>query len=312
MPPRARRTGRLREEHAGAAPLPEGPLPIRPAATLREAIALAEEALEAAGVEESIADARLLLAHALGASPTWVFTHEPEPMPEPAWEPFRALVARRCRREPMQHLRGEQEFFGLRLAVSPDVLIPRPETEILVERVIERMKDVASPRIADVGTGSGCIAIALALEVPRARIVASDVSGAALAMAARNAREQGVEDRIELVEGSLAGPLRSRAPFDAIVANLPYVTTGEIESLEPVVRDFEPRLALDGGADGLDLVRALVAEAPALLAPGGVLALEVGHEQGAGTAELLRSAGFRDVCLHEDLAGVERIVVGTA
>ena len=311
--PRMYRVSRLRprrEEPAHPPDASDSPLPLAVPGSVRDAIHLAESALENAGVEESIADARLLLAHALGASPTWVFAHETDPFPRSGWEPYRVLVARRCRREPLQHLRGQQEFFGLRFVVSPKALIPRPETERVVERLIEHLRDVASPRIADVGTGSGCIAIAAATEIPGARVTASDVSAEALEVARANAKEHGVDDRVAFVEGSLGDPLRDSAPFHAIAANLPYVTTEEIADLQPEVRDHEPRLALDGGADGLDLVRELIAQAPALLAPGGWIVLEVGHDHGAATADLLRAAGFADVALHADLAGVERIVEG--
>jgi release factor glutamine methyltransferase len=309
LSPRPRRRSRLRPSRPPAPP-DTSPLPADPPRTVRDAVRLAEEALDAAGIEESVADARLLLAHALGTSPTWIFSHETDALPARAWEPFRSLVARRCDREPLQYLRGQQEFFGLRLVVGPKVLIPRPETEHLVERLIERLRDVPSPRIADVGTGSGCIAIAAAREIPGSRVTAGDVSAEALETARANARELGVEDRIRFVQGSLGEPLRQDAPFHAIAANLPYVTSGEWEGLQPEVRDFEPKLALVGGDDGLDLVRELVAQAPALLSPGGWIVLEVGHEQGAATADLLRAAGFVEVALHADLAGVERIVEG--
>jgi release factor glutamine methyltransferase len=279
-------------------------------ASLREGIRLAEKALDAAGVEESVADARLLLAHALGASPTWVFTHEADAVAEPAWESYRALVARRCGREPLQHLRGEQEFFGLRFAVSPDVLIPRPETELVVERLIAHLQATPKPRIADVGTGSGCIAVTAATEIPGSVVVACDVSPAALAMAVGNAAEHGVEGRVTFLEGSLGEPLAAHAPFHAIAANLPYIASEEMAGLQPEVRDFEPHLALDGGADGLDLVRELIAQAPSLLAPGGWIVLEVGHRQGQATADLLRAAGFVEVAVHSDLAGLERVVEG--
>lgn len=310
--PRPRLTVRRRPPRAEG-PEPErveSPLPEEAPASLRDAIRAGEEALEAANVGESIADARLLVAHALGASPTWVFTHETEAIPEQAWGAYRGLIARRCRREPLQHIRGEQEFFGLRIAVTPAVLIPRPETELVVERVIAALHGRHGARIADVGTGSGAIATAVAHEIPGCRVVATDESADALEVARRNARELGVEERITFALGWLTEPLRDHAPFDAIAANLPYVTTPEWESLEPEVRDYEPRLALDGGADGLDLIRALVTEAPAMLAPGGSLVLEVGHEHGAVVAELLAVHGFTEVAIRRDLAGIQRVVEG--
>jgi release factor glutamine methyltransferase len=210
----------------------------------------------------------------------------------------------------LQHLVGQQELLGLRFRVGPRALIPRPETELVVERLIAALQGVAFPRIADVGTGSGCIAATAAIEVQGSRVVAGDVSREALGVARRNVRDLGVEDRITFVEGSLGAPLREHAPFHAMAANLPCVTTAECERLEPEVRGFEPRLALDGGADDLDLVREPIAEAPVLLVPAGMLVLEVGHRQGGTVAGMLREAGFTDVVVHPDLAGIGRVVEG--
>ena len=313
VPPGARRRrDGLRRSFTDDAVHATGPGPDAPPlaseapTTVRDAVALAESALDAAGVGESVADARLLVAHALGASPTWVFTHEPDALPSDAWPRIAALVERRSRREPLQHLLGLQEFWSLRLAVSPRALIPRPETEVLVEAALAALRGVASPRIADIGTGTGALAVALASEIPSARIVAVDASEEALDLAARNVRELGFEDRIELRLGDLVEPLRGSAPFDAMVANLPYVTEAEWEALEPEVRDFEPRLALVGGPDGLDLVRELIAGAPAVLATDGWLGLEIGAGQADAVRDLL--AAWRDVEIRQDFAGIERVV----
>ncbi len=308
LPPRRPRST-LHRPPVPDAPAPS-PLPDTPPRSLREAITLIEKALDAAGVPESIADARLLTALALHASPTWIFTHDAEPMPEAAWPRLRDLVSRRCAREPLQHISGVQEFFGLRIGVGPEVLIPRPETELIVERLIAALREAPFARIGDVGTGSGCIAVAAASEIHGCRVIASDVSAEALARARANAAELGLESRITFVEGDLGEPLREHAPFHALASNLPYITTDELATLEPEVRDFEPHLALDGGADGLDLVRRLLEQAPDLLAPGGLLVLEVGHEHGARVAQLMRDRGFDDVRVHRDLAGVERVVEG--
>lgn len=324
LPPRSRRDGRIRmlrdRDASGprAAMGPCDPLPQVAPRTLRDALLAAEALLDCVGVSESVADARLLLAHALEASPTWVFAHEHDPLSDDAWCAYRTLVSRRAERVPLQHLLGVQDFWSLRLQVTPDVLIPRPETELLVESAVAALGSRGPCRIADVGTGSGAIAIAIASELPQARVLASDVSAAALSVARANARAHGFEDRVIFLEGSLTAPLRDSSHgeggvrLDGLVANLPYVTTSEWEQLEPEVRDHEPRHALVGGEDGLDLVRQLVAEAPSVLVPGGLLALEVGHAQAAATIEALERAGFRDLKTRRDLAGVERVVEGRA
>jgi release factor glutamine methyltransferase len=276
---------------------------------IKEALREAERELEAAGVEECLLDARLLLAHAMAASPTWVFAHEDEAVPGAAFETFRALLARRRSHEPLQHLVGTQEFWSLPIGVSRDVLIPRPETELLVEAVLEAVRDVPAPRIADVGTGSGCIAIALAAELPRGVLVGTDVSAAALRQAWANARELGFESRIDMREGHLVEPLRDLAPFDAVAANLPYVSHAEWQSLQPEVRDHDPALALRGGERGTELIVELVAAAPAVLVPGGTLALEVGMGQAGTVADALNEHGYCDVRTLEDFAGIDRVVV---
>jgi release factor glutamine methyltransferase len=311
---RRRREGRLRPvivADATAVPLePRFALDRKAPPTIREAVALAEAALDEAGVEESIADSRLLLASVLGASPTWVFAHEPDALPGDAWNRFRAVVERRRLREPLQHLLGVQGFWSLELGVGPEALIPRPETEVLVEATLAAMRDVAAPRIADIGTGTGAIALALASELPAARLVATDISEAALSLARRNARNLGFDGRIEFRLGSLCEPLHAAGPFDAVAANLPYVTSEEWKVLEPEVRDHEPPEALVGGEDGLDLVRELVAAVPRILAPGGWLGLEIGWRHAAEVRDLLASGGFCAIETRQDFAGIERVISG--
>lgn len=309
LPPRRPLSVRRRSHHEPEpAPATPAVLPDVPPTSLRDAVALAEEALEAAGVAESIADARLMLGHALEASPTWVFAHDIEPVPPDAWLAFRDLVRRRCAREPLQHLLGAQEFFSQRFEVSRDVLIPRPETELLVEVAARRLAGIERARIADVGTGSGCIGISLAGEVRESRVVACDVSAAALAVAGRNAESLGFEERVTFVEGSLVEPLRAHSPFDAVVANLPYVTESEWEKLEPEVRDHDPRLALVAGSEGTELIEQLVAQAPDVLVKDGLLALEIGWTQAERVTTLLRARGWRDIQVHRDLQGHDRVV----
>jgi len=276
--------------------------------TLAAAIEAGVKRLALAGVDNPGGDARLLLAHAMRVVPTWTFAHALDPLDDEPAESYEQLLLQREKRVPLQHLLGEQEFWGLRIEVGPAVLIPRPETEHLVEAAIVALGRTERPRVADVGTGSGCIAIALASELTMGRLLAIDASPDALAVARRNATELGFEDRIEFFEGDLVEPLHELEPVHAIVANLPYVTEDEWEQCEPEVREFDPRLALVGGPDGLELIERLVATAPRVLAPGGWLGLEVGWKQARRTAALLEQAGWTAVEVREDFAGVERIV----
>jgi release factor glutamine methyltransferase len=261
------------------------------------------ERLAGAGVETPRLDAELLLAAAVGASRSEIVAGLADPAgAEPVYEQW---IARRERREPLAYITGSQGFRGIDLAVDRRVLIPRPETELLVELVIAHR-----PRtILDVATGSGAVALALADELPDAAVTASDVSEEALELAAENARALGL-GRVEFVHSDLLGHVAGR--FDAICANLPYVTRGDLATLQPEVARYEPRLALDGGDDGLDLVRRFVRTSPTRLELGGLIALEIGLGQATKTAELLAAAGFVAIECHEDLCGIERVVTAEA
>jgi len=250
-------------------------------------------------------DAELLTAHALGLPRLQLYIQFDRPLSPTELAAIRELVKRRQAGESVAYLLGKKEFFGLELAVDRRVLVPRPDTETLVDEALERGRGAA--RVADVATGSGAIAIALASRLPQASVYASDVSADALAVARANAERHGMA--ITFVEGDLDAPLAAHGPFDLVTANLPYILTGELAALPPEVR-AEPRLALDGGPDGLALVRRLVVAAPRLLAAGGVLVLEVGAGQAPATAELLAAAGLTAVRLRRDLGQVERVVSG--
>jgi len=255
-------------------------------------------------------DAELLAAHAFGLTRVHLYTQFDRPLLPAELAGYRELVKRRQAGEPVAYITGRKEFWSLDLVVDRRVLIPRPDTETAVEEAIERLEERTAespPRLADVGTGSGAIALALAKTQPGAAVFASDVSPDALAVARANAERLGLA--VTFLEGSLAEPLRGQEPFDLIVANLPYVRAGEIPGLSAEVRS-EPVLALDGGADGLDLVRLLVAAAPQVLAPGGALVLEIGEGQAQATAELCRAAGLLDVRVRADLGGIDRVVSG--
>jgi release factor glutamine methyltransferase len=250
-------------------------------------------------------DAELLAAHALGLSRVQLYTQFDRPLEPPELAALRDLVKRRQGGEPVAYITGRKEFWSLDLGVDSRVLIPRPDTETLVEEALARAASGA--RVADVGTGSGAIALALAKARPDLAVFASDVSPDALAVARGNAERLALA--VTFVEGSLLAPLQPLAPFDLLVANLPYVPTEDVAGLPAEIR-CEPRLALDGGQDGLDLVRGLVAGAAAVLSPGGALVLEIGAGQAEATAALLGAAGLEDVRSRRDLGGIERVVSG--
>jgi release factor glutamine methyltransferase len=255
-------------------------------------------------------DAELLAAHAFGLTRVHLYTQFDRPLLPAELAGYRELVKRRQGGEPVAYITGRKEFWSLDLTVDRRVLIPRPDTETVVEEAIQRLKERTAEtpaRLADVGTGSGAIALALAKTQPGAAVFASDVSPDALAVARANAERLGLA--VTFLEGSLAEPLRGQEPFDLVIANLPYVCAGDIPGLSAEVRS-EPRLALDGGADGLDLVRLLVAAAPEVLAPGGALVLEIGEGQAQATAALCRAAGLQDVRIRADLGGIDRVVSG--
>jgi release factor glutamine methyltransferase len=279
--------------------------------TIRSTLAAAADLLAKRGVEDARLEAELLLAFALGRRRIDLFLDHDRPLGEPERARFREVLRRRAARVPLAYITGEKEFFSLPLAVTPDVLIPRPETELLVEAALEHVRrhEERPTAIADVGTGSGAIAIAIAtLGAERvARVVATDASEAALAVAARNVARHGLSGRMELRRGDLLAPLEEDAPFDAIVSNPPYVALRDRATLAPEVL-AEPSAALFSGEDGLDAIRAIARGAPRLLAPGGLLAIEVGAGQAAAARALLRDAGLVEGTARKDLAGIERVV----
>jgi release factor glutamine methyltransferase len=250
-------------------------------------------------------DAELLLEHLLGCDRTALLTHPERILAEAESEQFDRLVERRLAAEPMQYLIGEQEFFGLRFEVSPAVLIPRPETEHLVEAVLQRFAREEEVRIVDVGTGSGAIAVALAHALPRARVTAVDLFPAALEVAHRNAERHGVIDRLTLLPSDLLAAVDSRG-FDAVVSNPPYIATTEV--LEPQVANYEPRSALYAGRTGLEIYERLIPQAAGSLKPGGWLMLEIGYGQSSAVRNLMH--GWAGVTLVNDLQGIPRVVLG--
>ncbi|MDY0383665.1 peptide chain release factor N(5)-glutamine methyltransferase [Trichlorobacter sp.] len=257
------------------------------------------------GVANARREAEWLLCEATGLDRVGLYLNFDKPMSDEELAAYRALVVRRGKREPLQHILGSQEFDGLTFEVSPAVLIPRHDTETLLEQALQHAP--SSRTILDIGTGSGCIAIALAKRLPEATITAVDLSPDALVVAQRNAEQHSVA--IEFLQGSFFEPLAGRR-FDLIVSNPPYITTADLAGLQPEVRDFEPNLALHGGADGLDAYRAIIAQAADHLQPGGWLWFEVGAGQATDVAALLAQAGFNGIITASDPGGIERVVGG--
>jgi release factor glutamine methyltransferase len=281
-------------------------------ASLFQRVIAARERFIRAGVppDQAAIDAEVLARHAAGWDRATYLTRRDEPVAPALAASYEQTVVRRERREPVAYIVGTREFWGLDFLVTPAVLIPRPETEFVVEAALARLRDRARPwRIADVGTGSGCLAVAIAHELPLATVVATDISSAALDVARQNATRHGVGSRVTLVETSLLEGVPG--PLDLIVANPPYVPSSHEPTLSPDVRGHEPRPALYGhGEDGLDEVRALLAQAPARLAEGGALLMEFGFGQGeAVRAALSNVEGLRFVEILRDLQGHERTLV---
>jgi release factor glutamine methyltransferase len=250
-------------------------------------------------------DAELLLLRAVERDRAWLIAHPEAELTAEQAARFEAWIARRARQEPVQYIVGEQEFYGLAFRVTPAVLIPRPETEHVVEALLERTPQQAAVQICDVGTGSGAIAVALATALPRAKVTALDVSRGALDVARENAERHGVAERVRFLESDLLSALHGER-FFAVVANPPYVAEGE--ALEPQVRDWEPPDALFAGRTGLEVYQRLIPQAWKALVPSGWLVMEIGHGQQAALAELL--TGWEEVSFVRDLQGIPRVAIG--
>lgn len=270
-----------------------------------EALARIAAAFTQAGIEEPQREARLLLCAALDLPLASLFARGEEPLGEAALR-VDDWMRRRLNREPLSRIRGHREFRGRLFVTSPAVLDPRPETELLVDAALARLKvaGISRPRMLDLGTGSGAIIVSLLAESIEAIGVAVDISAEALAIAERNGAALGVADQLTLLWGDFFAPVTGL--FDLVVSNPPYIPSGDLEALDAEVRDFDPALALDGGADGLDFYRQIIEAAPRHLSPGGILALELGIHQAGAVSALARKAGFSDLALHRDYSGIER------
>jgi len=277
--------------------------------TVGEAVAWGSSRLDESehGGRHTRQDSTLLLRHVLGLSQAEVITERERQLTREETEQFNAAICERAKGKPIQYIVGQQEFFGLAFRVTPDVLIPRPETELLVEAAIERLREHPAPKVVDVGTGSGCIAISLANALSRADVTALDISPAALEIARGNARRNGVESQIRFVTSDLLSAVQSER-FDAIVSNPPYIALSEKKSLPVEVREHEPAQALFAGRTGLELYQRLIVEAAGALNLNGWLLLEIGHGQRDAIAKLLRD--WNQVEFIDDLQGIPRVAIG--
>ncbi len=264
--------------------------------------------LGAAGIEDALPDAEMLVFDAVKMERLDAYMDNPEITGADSAKAGR-LIKRRIKGEPVQYIIGHVEFHGLFIRVGKGVLIPRPETELLVEEVIRTVKS-DSRTLLDLCTGTGCIALSLARQFPEAQVYGTDLSKKALEYARKNAETNRVKN-VRFVQGSLFGPVKGRT-FDIITANPPYIRTGEIETLQREVRDWEPVAALDGGSDGMDFYRAILASAGSHLNPGGFIFLELGYDQAEGVKEIARNEGFREITVINDYAGIGRILKARA
>jgi release factor glutamine methyltransferase len=288
------------------------PVKIDAEVTVRCALRESMGRLQAASVPSHALAAELLLMHALGCDRAWIYSHPEALVDAEAAKRFFELVAQRASGVPTQYLTGKQEFWGLEFEVTPAVLIPRPETEHVVEVAIERLREQRGHenlRVADVGTGSGCIAVALAQELRGAEVVATDISAAAVEIARRNAERHGVAERIRFVECDLLDAvIAEERPFDLIVSNPPYVARNEVAQLPRDVREHEPPEALFGGAMGTEIYGQLLAQAAQHLRAGGLLVAEIGYGAAEHIRQLMDCATWQDVRVTNDLAGIPRVI----
>lgn len=262
--------------------------------------------LTSRGIDNARLEAEWLLCAATGMDRVGLYLNFEKPLNDEELGRYRDMVARRGRREPLQHILGTQEFFGLDFEVTADVLIPRYDTETLVQKALELAPHART--VLDIGTGSGCIAISVGKMLPDAAVTAIDISPAALLVASRNAARHGVE--VEFLQGSLFDPVAGRL-FELIVSNPPYIPCHEIETLQAEVKDYDPRTALDGGVDGLDFYRKLIPSALGYLVSGGLLLVEIGAGQDSDVADMFNACGgYRPASAAEDASGITRIVWG--
>ena len=281
--------------------------------TIIETINKAATRLQAHQVDNARRDAELLLCHILGRDRAWLLAHIQDGIDDQSLRQYERTIDRRAVREPLQYITGRQEFFGLPFKVNADVLIPRPETEYVVEAALKAVSMTLSPVIIDLCTGSGCIAISLAKELLKAQVFATDRSEQALVVAQENARMNQVADRIRFLSGDLFAPfaeLDFHGKVDVIATNPPYIPAGDLASLQPEVRDFEPEMALIAGPEGTEIATAIIQQAPTFLKQSGTLIMEMGIGQTAALSSIVNNSGnYRSLEIVKDLAGIERVLV---
>ena len=279
--------------------------------SVRRLLSWTEDFLRKKGVEPARLESQILLAHVLGCKKIDLYVRHEEEPPEDVRARFREIIKKRAEGLPNAYLVGMREFFSLEFKVTPDVLIPRPDTELLVLEAARYLKPLTNPAILDIGAGSGCIGISLAKQHRTARVTGIDISPAALAVATENAARHEVADRVRFIEGSVFGPVAHQT-YDLIASNPPYISHAELATLDKSVIDFEPRGALDGGEDGLRFYREIVARAPAHLRPGGMLIVEIGYQQEAAVRELFAAeAELENLKSFKDPGGNPRVVSAT-
>lgn len=287
---------------------------LKAGASIAEALRLMAQFFRLNGIEDADADARILLAHALHLDRAQLMVQSERLLEAREIDTVLPLAARRLKREPVARILGRKEFWSLPLGLTPDVLVPRPETETIVEAALDRVLRgglrLERLRVLDIGTGSGALLLALLKEMPNATGTGTDIDAGALACARANAERHNLAGRCSFVAGDMAAGLAG--PFDLIVSNPPYVARGEIARLEPEVRDYDPKVALDGGEDGLDAYRAIAAAAPRLLAPDGRLIVELGAGQELSVRTLFTNTGLAIVTVRNDLSGIPRALVANA
>lgn len=276
-------------------------------ATIADIIRAGEELLGEAGIPDARRDSSTLVSLAIGRDRSFIYSHpEYEPTAEES-ERIDQYLKRRADREPLQYIRGTQEFYGLEFEVTPDVLIPRPETEMIVERAIGFLKGEKTTRFLDIGTGTGCIPISILKNSPNANGVAVDISSDALAVAARNAERNGVAERLELIESDLFRNVPAEK-FDLIVSNPPYVPVKDLAHLQPEVRDHEPHVALSDGSSGVSIIERIIRDARHFMLPGGVLLIEMGFGQSERVLEFTSTGGWASAQVESDLQGIPRML----
>ncbi|MDH7598733.1 MAG: peptide chain release factor N(5)-glutamine methyltransferase [Sedimentisphaerales bacterium] len=283
--------------------------------TIKGLLDLATGYLADRGVDSPRLCAELLLAEVLGKPRIGLYTHFDQIVDGPALDRLRDLLRRAGKHEPVAYLVGRTEFYSLQIEVNPDCLIPRPETELLVERGIEFLRARSGPQLVlDLGTGNGCVAVAIAINCSQARVIATDISERALAVAARNIHRHGLSEQVSLLAGDLFEPLGRPGDlggFDLIVCNPPYVATPDLAQLAHNVRDYEPRVALDGGSDGLQVIKKIAEKVGDYLRSGGALMMEIGYQQGPAVLSIIKAHGLVGPRLYKDYQGIDRVLVAS-